>query len=335
MNFISTIYSLIKDESNRKVISWSIKIFVFALSYYFIYIQIFEKREIQSISQQLILLLTKGDASLFWIALILMLVNASLESLKWKFLIKKIEAITFLRSLNAIFSGRTLNIFAPYQLGEFGARVFHLDKADRWKAVIIVMIGNASQFVVTAILGIFGLFYFINIKMDLNNITYFLWIILGLVACGVILLAYFKMNWISNFFNMNKNFMRVEKYLQVFRYYSQIELTTVLLISSTRYIVFIAQYLLLLYAFNIQIPLLSVVMSIFIIYILHTIIPTITIAQLGIKGSLAIYFLGMFSTNHLGLLTATACLWLINQILPALIGSIFVFNMKFFRNNAP
>ncbi|MBL4715296.1 MAG: hypothetical protein JKX95_01580 [Bacteroidia bacterium] len=194
--------------------------------------------------------------------------------------------------------------------------------------------GKCSQFVVTAILGIFGLFYFINIKIPLNDITYFLWVIFGLATCGVILLVYFKMNWISNLFNMSKNFMKVEKYLQVFRYYSQIELSTVLLISSTRYVVFIVQYLLLLYAFDIHIPLLSAMMSIFIIYILQTIIPTITLAQLGIKGSLAIYFLGMFTANHLGLLTATACLWLINQIVPALLGSVFVLNMKFFRNNA-
>ncbi len=65
------------------------------------------------------------------------------------------------------------------------------------------------------------------------------------------------------------------------------------------------------------------------------IIPSVAIADLGVRGEAAIYFLSSFSTltNPIAILLSTTLLWIINLILPALIGCFFVFKMKLFDDD--
>ena len=70
-----------------------------------------------------------------------------------------------------------------------------------------------------------------------------------------------------------------------------------------------------------------------------TMIPTIAITELGIRGSVALFLIGIYFGNpldmpdhiNLGIVAASTALWIINLALPALTGTIFVFNLKFFR----
>ena len=64
-----------------------------------------------------------------------------------------------------------------------------------------------------------------------------------------------------------------------------------------------------------------------------TITPTITIAEIGVRGSVAIFVLGLFSSNDIAILSSTTILWLINLIIPAIIGSFFIFSLKFLDQN--
>jgi hypothetical protein len=40
-----------------------------------------------------------------------------------------------------------------------------------------------------------------------------------------------------------------------------------------------------------------------------------------------------FSTNVIGILSSTFLLWIINLIIPTIIGSFFIFSLKFFRKS--
>ncbi|MAJ89900.1 MAG: hypothetical protein CMD08_01295, partial [Flavobacteriales bacterium] len=62
-----------------------------------------------------------------------------------------------------------------------------------------------------------------------------------------------------------------------------------------------------------------------------SIIPTIAITEIGVRGSVALFFFGLVSNNVVGILSATFVMWIINLVFPALIGMIFIFSLKFFR----
>jgi hypothetical protein len=67
-------------------------------------------------------------------------------------------------------------------------------------------------------------------------------------------------------------------------------------------------------------------------FLILAIVPTIALAELGVRGKISIFLFGAFSTNTLGIVLTASTIWLINLILPALAGSLFVLGIKFFRN---
>jgi len=76
------------------------------------------------------------------------------------------------------------------------------------------------------------------------------------------------------------------------------------------------------------------------IYLLVSGIPTIALSELGVRGSVSLYVFHLYYgtmavQNDLNgsIVTASSALWFINLALPALLGIIFIFNLKFFRNH--
>lgn len=65
-----------------------------------------------------------------------------------------------------------------------------------------------------------------------------------------------------------------------------------------------------------------------VIYLLHTAIPTIAILEAGVRGAGAIAVLAPFSTDYTSILLAAYTLWLINIILPSLLGLIILGRYK-------
>jgi hypothetical protein len=68
------------------------------------------------------------------------------------------------------------------------------------------------------------------------------------------------------------------------------------------------------------------------IFWIMAILPTIAIAEIGIRGEAALFFLAPLSTNYLGIVSSTFMLWFINLIIPSLIGCLFVYKMKLYKD---
>jgi hypothetical protein len=49
---------------------------------------------------------------------------------------------------------------------------------------------------------------------------------------------------------------------------------------------------------------------------------------MGIRGALALFFIGQFSTFNLGILQAAYSLWIINMMLPGLVGLFYLLTFK-------
>ena len=67
-------------------------------------------------------------------------------------------------------------------------------------------------------------------------------------------------------------------------------------------------------------------------FLAMSIIPTIALTELGVRGSVAVYFFGFITSMHLAVVLASFSLWAINLVIPALIGLLFVYQLKFFRS---
>jgi hypothetical protein len=127
-------------------------------------------------------------------------------------------------------------------------------------------------------------------------------------------------------------FHRVKKYLMIFRAYTHSFLSVILLLSLARYIIFVLQFYFLLVFVDVEIPFSQGIYLIALMYLISTVVPTFAISEVTTRGSVSVMLLGAVAGNPLQITGAYFLLWLINLALPALIGSIFVLRIRFFRN---
>ena len=264
---------------------------------------------------------------IFFIVILLMPLNWFIESIKWKFLVRNIEKIEIKTSFKAVFSGITFAIFTPNRIGELAGRIFVLKKENRIKAIFATAAGSLSQQMITLFIGFIGgllFLYFYRerlINIEDRQLYYIKIVSIILVIIGFLLL--FNLKRLSSMLNRMKLSQKMIDAINVLASYSSMELFRVLLFSLLRYIVFLFQFFLLLSFFNIDIALFEAFICIALTYFVSSVIPTFTLTEIGIRGSAALFFLGLFSDNAVGILSATALLWIINLAIPAIIGSLF------------
>ena len=277
-----------------------------------------------------------NNYSLIFIVVLMMFINWMLESLKWKFMIRKIEAISFFTSFRAIFSGITVSSFTPNRIGEYGGRVFCLEKSDRIQAVFITILCSMAQLLTTIIFGSFAFFIlheqFLEDQHFIIEISRFSLLVLFVLNI-LFVLAYFKVAFLINFLWKFSFFHFLRQYINVISLFNFKDLLVTFLYSVFRYLVFSIQFLILLHVFNVDISLYDAILSVMLVFFFITLTPTITIAEIGVRGSMALLVFLKFSTNVIGILSSTFLLWIINLIIPAIIGSFFIFSLKFFRKS--
>ncbi len=319
-----------KRINSTKYLEWLVKITIAGLAIWFIYKRIFEKGSVDELFLSYKALFSDSSSSLLIICVILlMFLNWSLEALKWKLMIRKVEEVGFLRALEAVFSGLTVSFFTPNRTGEFAGRIFQLKIADRIKASIITIIENSSQLVMTIFTGSIATVFYLTDYTEMNSSWLAAAIVLSLSIAMVSIFLFLNISFLETFFDRFKVLKKYHPYIELFSFYTATELTRVLFISLLRFFVFTLQFYLLLKLFGITLPYLDAMIMITIIFYVMTLVPTFFLTELAVRGSVAITFLGALTSNETGIVSSTISLWLINLALPALIGSIFVFTFRF------
>ncbi len=322
---------------SRKTIGFLLKIGIVAFALFFLYQQLTSKSSVEQFDLDQILVKLQEKYIVVTVVILMMFLNWFLESLKWRFLISKIEKVSIKRSIRAIFSGITVSAFTPNRVGEYGGRVFCLEKADRIKGILITVIGSMAQLVITIVFGSIGILLLPNLMPEfdslLSNIVFAYPIMLFLfILLNVLLVTLFLNASVFSVVLSKIKFLRkFKKYNEVFSFYNSSELLEILLYSVGRYIVFTTQFFILLQVFDVQIGYVDAMILITTMLLVISIIPTIAITEIGIRGSIALFLFGLVSVNAIGILSATFVMWVINLLLPALIGTIFIFSLKFFR----
>lgn len=311
----------------------SVKIIVSALlliaSYGFVIYQLIKFDELKLINTSDII--HPQNLPLLSTIILLMLFNWSIEALKWKMLVWKVP-ISFNEAFKTVISSITVGIFTPNRIGEIGGRAMFLNKGNRTYGILAASLGSFAQFSTTIINGLTGLALFLIFfptKTDISPIFNKISVIVVFFILLLLLFIYFNSKLLKTVLLRFSFFKKRTAQLDYFSDTNFYLLFKVLMLSIFRYGIFISQFYLLLYFFNIHLQLLQAYVAISLIYLFATLIPTTTLLELGIRGSLSIFFLGMFSENNLGIVLATMFLWIINLGIPSVIGSVFLIKKIF------
>jgi uncharacterized membrane protein YbhN (UPF0104 family) len=337
---------VIQKPKIRKLKNTVIRLAVVAIAWYALWFQLRHHETLEGLLKNFA---DQFERSAAWPLLagvvLLMVVNWSLEAIKWRYLIRKSEKISFFRSLKAIFTGISVGTFTPNRLGEFLGRSFVLDKTHPWKVFFITLIGSYSQLLSTIIFGNAALLFFLWHYAGLTTgFTYLDILIVFFAGMTVVILVafYFNIYLIDRHFGgwVRKRKPGFAAWLHVLSLYTGGDLMVVLLFSLSRYIVFSIQFYLLLHLFGLSIPFWNAMVFTGVVYLVMTVIPSFALSEIGIRGSVAIYFFSFYflttpsgGDHTLGVVSASSLLWLINVMLPAALGTLFVYHLRVFRSN--
>ena len=323
---------------SKQTISLIIKISIVFVSIFFLYKQISIKSSADEFDIKTIYINLSNNFYLSFIVFFMMFVNWFLEALKWRFLISKIEKVSILRSLRAVFSGITVSAFTPNRIGEYGGRIFCLEKADRVKGALITVIGSMAQLITTIIFGLIGLLYLPSLLPNLNILftnfvfAYPILVFSVILLCVLLVVLYLNISFFSVIFSKFRFLKKFKKYNKVFTYYNSSELLEVLIYSFARYLVFSSQFYILLKIFNVNITYIDSLTLNSLMLMTITVIPNyLPIFEFAQRGIVAISIFSLLSNNSIGVFSATFTMWATNLLLPALVGTIFIFTLKFFR----
>ena len=95
------------------------------------------------------------------LAFILIFLNWGIETVKWKFLIQKIEQLSFFKTFSAVMGGVAVSSFTPNRVGEFAGRMLFLKNKLDTRVVALTVIGSMSQLLMTFFMGLYGFFLFL------------------------------------------------------------------------------------------------------------------------------------------------------------------------------
>lgn len=273
-----------------------------------------------------------------WVVMGLSLVNWGIEARKWQVLVQPVQSISLFRAFQAVLSGLAMTLFVPNRVGEYVGRILYMDEGNRLRSVALTLVGSVSQLVVTMIAGVGGLIYMrtyiLTEGRHLEGLSEF-WFdgLLYAVIVGtlLLLLVYYKLSGITAWVERIPFVSRFSYYIQKVETLHWRELTRVLALSVCRFTVFTFQYLLLMQVFDVHISIIDGWWLICVMFLVLAIVPSIPIAELGVRGNASLQLFGLLSTNTIGIIATAAGIWSINLILPSLAGSLFILGIKLFR----
>ncbi|SFG64304.1 lysylphosphatidylglycerol synthase domain-containing protein [Pedobacter insulae] len=318
---------------SKKLFSISLKIAIVVFAFWFIYTKLTSNNDLKKF---IALLETLPKSEIWYVVsfvMILMLLNWGMEAAKWKRLIKPIEPISMWRAIESVFCGLTLAIFTPNRVGEYGGRVFFLSPKRRIVGVVAMAVGNIGQMVVTNVFGAIALSIFI---FKFNLLDYRLCLAgfaIAAIFCLFFLLFFFNIKWLNTLLLSIKYTRKYKKFYIILARYKKIELFKILLFCLARYLIFSTEYFIMFYWLVPGISYLNILMLVSILFFVQSSLPSLDLLDIGIRSVTALFFFKFVTDQSTAVVACIASIWFINIIIPAILGSYFVFKLNFFGSN--
>ncbi len=295
----------------NKFFIFLLKLLVVVAAFYFIYNQLAgnEQLDWEKFSQ-----LVDRKKSFFGILFILLfsVVNRFLEILKWQNLVSFINPISIGEATKQVLGALTAGIFTPNGLGEYAGKAMYFNKKQTKKIIFLNLICNGIQMILTVLFGIIGL----------AIIGYWKWsIVILTIAFLLFILFFFSKKITIKGYSIEKLLNKINEIPKHIHQKNMIY-------GLFRYLVFSHQYYFLFLAFDVDLPYLSLISTIAVVYFLASSLPSFQFLDFAVKGSVALFFFGKLGVNEWIVIFISTLMWFLNVVLPVIIGSYYVLKFK-------
>jgi len=251
----------------------------------------------------------------------LAVLNWLLEIGKWKMIISPVKKISFIEASKQSLAALTVSLATPNRIGDYGAKAYYYPSEKRRQVVLLNFLGNSAQMVVTLIFGSIGLFI---IMMD-HDLSFSALKIISIVLLGMGLLGAGYIFKEKELLVKGLSITNVIKYVQRLPFRIKRD---VLFFSVLRYLCFSYLFLQLIWLFGSDIPFSEGYPLVISMYLLVSLIPTIFIFDVIVRGGVAIWLFSLVNVPELTVLSTVIAMWLLNFVIPSLIGSFYIATFK-------
>ncbi|WP_164905239.1 lysylphosphatidylglycerol synthase domain-containing protein [Aequorivita ciconiae] len=249
--------------------------------------------------------------------LLLALGNWYFEILKWQNLISTLEKIDFKTALKQSLASLTVSLATPNRIGEYGAKALFFPNNLRKKVLLLNFFSNTTQLTVTLLFGLVGMFYFIyNHKVAYSSVALF---IFGVMLISIAVIGYFLRE--KDLFLKGFSITNIILHIQKFPNSLKLKIFT---FSVLRYLIFSGMFYGMLLFFGAHISVYTGMALIFAMYLLVSIVPTIFIFDVVVRGGVAVWLFSFVGIPELTVLSTVLAMWIFNFVLPSILGSFYV-----------
>jgi hypothetical protein len=299
------------------VLRWTIAILCFAFLGHRLY---YSYREFIS---SFAVMFSSGNLLLFAVLVLLMFINWGTESLKWMLGAGVISAISYTRAFLSVLAGLAVSMAGPNRTGEFIGRITVLPKEKRTAGAFVSIQISLAQTIVTIMAGLAAWLLTDSQHLPFRTSPGAITLVLFLVLV-ISLVAYFRFAWLYKvlqgrpfarwFRNAELQTIRVKNSLLIYN----------LILSVLRYAVFITQFVIAFRIFGLPLSVSELYLSSAVIYLLMAAVPSFALAELGVRGTLSVFVMGLYSADSGPVIAASTLIWILNIAIPASAGAVIL-----------
>jgi hypothetical protein len=301
-----------KDVLLNRLRSWgnkSIGLILFVVCLVAIYNKVAHNENLNQYSADIKIQFEKVTYFEWAVLLLLFLGNYLMEAIKWQNLLASWSPISIFKSYKSVLIGQAFAFFTPARSGDYVGRILLLPPGSKIKGVAQLAWSSYAQLIITISIGSIALFF---------NLPFFPWIKwfmpLGLIAA---LFVYFHPGQFKGWLNkINK--LQIENKLKL----------NLLGLSFLKYMIFVLQYTWAVKMLNIPIAPIDLWIALGVLFLLLSIIPSISLTDLVIRGQIIVVLLEPYYNNSLMLICLSTIIWAVNFLLPAIIGAFLLINFR-------
>jgi hypothetical protein len=264
-----------------------------------------------------------GMVAMVFLQLLLLGFNLSLETFKWKRLTAFFFHQSFKDALKQVLTGMSAGSFTPVRIGEPAGRLMFVPKGYRLPSLALFFVGSFLQNLIILLGSLFVIPWLIvhyHGQVMFEKLQPFSLLILVMMVAAAPVLIGVGYRYRSVIATAFRNKIMTDAF-------SQLRLSIIASITALslfRYLVYSVQLLFWLIFFDVgEVLDLLPVLPLYFLFI--TLIPSVFLTDLGVRGSVAGFLFGMISANVAGIIGAVFAFWVINGALPVLIGASLQF----------
>lgn len=249
--------------------------------------------------------------------------NILLEACKWRYLLRDIEPMTLREAQAQTYYGFVGAFLTPSRLGDYPTRVTRLRQSDEWlSAIALGFVGTLALAFVMVFLGMPSCIFFFSHLLPDNGWRTVLTAVCLLVLVLQAVVAVWFPQWSARLSHWTRLDERTRNMLTALSRFTHCRFGMTCLLSLARYTVYCFQLYLVLVFCGIAFSPAEALTAIPTYYVLITVMPSVPIADAAVRGSWSVIVFSAFTDNSAGVAIAAILLWVINTILPMLVGTL-------------